>query len=439
MFTKHGMSASLSSLRMIALEKEFFGLSSKVYLVEGAVRGAIYNTNSGDIFSINEEATDYLAALVRGETIREVTRGINGQTDSLLRWLKQLEENSLGTFTEERLPAEELPPKPEQQLDFIWLELTKGCNLQCLHCYDKSGPDLLKALKGKEMQQEDWLRIIDQTAEAGARRMQFIGGEPLIYKGLFGLVAAAREREFEMLEIFTNGTLMDVPIADKIAELGVRVALSMYGNKPEIHDQVTKKEGSFTKTIRAINLLKERDVPVRVGIVAMSINGDYIDDTIKYVHETLGIDEVMVDIVRPVGRGCGTDLVPESLYKESLVTKAHFPKVSYRAFAQRVNSHPCWPGKLYICSNGEVLPCGMEQDLSLGNLMENSLNDVLCGPETETAWSLTKDQIDDCGICEYRYACFDCRPKSKEEGNFLAKPKECLYDPKEGVWGSREK
>ncbi|MEK6901496.1 MAG: radical SAM protein, partial [Nanoarchaeota archaeon] len=172
----------------------YFALSDKVYWVKGAIRGAIYDTNKGDVFSINREAKDCLDALVGGKTVAEAVHEFDNRADDVLTWLRQLEQNSLGSFTEEKLPIQDFPQKPKQELDFMWLELTRGCNLRCLHCYDDSCPELIETEKAltERMLHDDWLRVIDQAAEEGFKRLQFIGGEPLLYKEIFGLVEDAK-------------------------------------------------------------------------------------------------------------------------------------------------------------------------------------------------------------------------------------------------------
>ena len=51
--------------------------------------------------------------------------------------------------------------------------------------------------------------------------------------------------------------------------------------------------------------------------------------------------------------------------------------------------------------------------------------------------NFNKDHIDDCRCCEYRYACFDCRPNSLET-NIASKPWYCTYNVNDGVWIDQE-
>jgi sulfatase maturation enzyme AslB (radical SAM superfamily) len=77
-------------------------------------------------------------------------------------------------------PEGQLPRKgslsiQERNLDFLWLELTNRCNLQCIHCYTESNPysgdrDLLT--------KRDYESLMTQARELGCRKIQFIGGEP---------------------------------------------------------------------------------------------------------------------------------------------------------------------------------------------------------------------------------------------------------------------
>ena len=48
-----------------------------------------------------------------------------------------------------------------------------------------------------------------------------------------------------------------------------------------------------------------------------------------------------------------------------------------------------------------------------------------------------KDKIKECNCCEYRYACFDCRPNSIS-GDLEEKPWYCTYKPLEGKWEDEE-
>lgn len=84
-------------------------------------------------------------------------------------------------------------------LHFIWAEITGKCQLTCSHCYAESGPCGTHGTMGYD----DWLLVIDDAAEMGARVIQFIGGEPTLHPALPDLVDHALVGGLEV-EVFTN-------------------------------------------------------------------------------------------------------------------------------------------------------------------------------------------------------------------------------------------
>src|SRR5262249_47715624 len=137
------------------------------------------------------------------------------------------------------------------------------------------------------MTHADWLAAIAEASELGARACQFIGGEPFLYRGPDGetvldLVAAARERRFTLIEIFTNATPLAAEKAARIKELGARVAVSLYSDQAEVHDAITRTPGSHAKTTAALTLLQELGVPARVEVVLMRPNQGTIDSTLAF-------------------------------------------------------------------------------------------------------------------------------------------------------------
>ena len=55
----------------------------------------------------------------------------------------------------------------------------------------------------------------------------------------------------------------------------------------------------------------------------------------------------------------------------------------------------------------------------------------------QKCWHTTKDHVEKCKDCEYRYACNDCRPlaQGSDSGKrWLASSVDCLYNPYTGKW-----
>src|SRR4051812_42905466 len=95
----------------------------------------------------------------------------------------------------------------------VW-NLTRTCNLKCVHCYTDSDaikyPDELSTEKAKA--------VLDDLAAFKVPAVLFSGGEPLVRKDLFDLSAYARSLGLHVV-LSTNGTLIDQAIAARFKEL----------------------------------------------------------------------------------------------------------------------------------------------------------------------------------------------------------------------------
>ena len=210
--------------------------------------------------------------------------------------------------------------------------------------------------------------------------------------------------------------------------------LSIYGHNSEIHDKITTVNGSFDKMISSVHKMIEHGVNVYAAITIMKENEKHFEKIIKYV-KSIGMIYSKFDLVRAVS-GCRQnchlttrrDLIQKKYrtMPKFSITKARFDKAFY------VNT--CWHGKFAITENGDVLPCVFERDTSYGNLKNMSVDELLKSQQLNKYWYMDFSQIEECGDCEFRFACKDCRPLGKLNGGIDKKNIRCLYHPKTGVW-----
>ena len=139
------------------------------------------------------------------------------------------------------------------------------------------------------------------------------------------------------------------------------------------------------------------------------------------------------DIVRMSGRA-NFSLLSDELIKKKLITKKSFQKPIQKTFVSRlISGHNCFKDRIYISSNLEIFPCVMERRLKHGII--NKKNKIVLDNNIRF---FNKDNVNECSNCEYRYACFDCRPDSLSE-NFKEKPWYCTYNPIIGEWEDEDK
>lgn len=111
----------------------------------------------------------------------------------------------------------------------------------------------------------------------------------------------------------------------------------------------------------------------------------------------------------------------------------NIPKVT-----EAINHNSCLYKKMGIDKNGNLKNCPLMNE-SFGNINSQSLEETLNQPGFKKYWNLTKDYIETCKDCEFRYVCTDCRvytenAEKNKEGLNISKPLKCGYNPYTGVW-----
>lgn len=417
----------------------YYKLRDGVFFVKGARRSAILDTNTENVYSLNAKATAIIIQKIEGDVFWErlVDMGVAEKSD-----------------VEVSLP--QLPKMPKPSLHFVWFEIvTSDCNESCLHCYADSMPPTHRKAMGLPVIQEpsnankltynDWCGLILESYELGCRQCQFIGGEPLLYrdgdKSVLDLAEYATQLGYEMVEIFTNATLLTETKIQCIKSLGLHMAVSLYSHDASVHDSVTQTPGSFEKTMKAVKRLKELEIPTRIGFVAMKQNEHTIPNTITFI-DNLGLHGSNPDPLRPRGRGQNLALMPSksTVIKYGVSTKPNFI-ASKNIVEHYTTGHSCLAGKITITETGDVLPCIFSRNQVMGNVMKNGgVEGVILSSALQQIWNTTKDSVLVCRDCEFRYVCFDCRPLSEAvamgKADYLHAPyPRCSYNPYTGEWG----
>lgn len=409
----------------------YYRLQNYCQLVSGAARGAIYNFQTGTVYSINTGSLRLLRACGEKrleELISLKTKGDNPPLD----FLHNITEMGLGSFFVKKPGPQKndaLAQDDPLPLNFLWLELTSSCNNTCLHCYATSGP----CSNNDCVPHERWLLLISEARKEGATAIQLIGGEPLLYPRWRELVIKAHEEGYKFIEVFTNATLIDDACIDFFKQYKVNIATTIYAGSAEIHDKVTRNPGSFEKTLAAIKKLKSVNIPLRVASIIMKAN-ELEPDNIMTLCTKLGVEARVPDVVRPTGRGDDEELLPTAYRKPPI--KPPFYTNQY-AFSSAQRCHNCLAGKIAVTSNGDVIPCIFARNQICGNILNQPLTEVLKAQPLQACWQTTKDHVDKCKDCEYRYACYDCRPLAQGSDpakRWLACSVGCLYNPYTGKW-----
>lgn len=154
----------------------------------------------------------------------------------------------------------EIVPKTasERRPIVVW-NITRACNLKCVHCYNDSG--VCKA--SDELSTEEAKTVLDDLVQFGVPSVLFSGGEPLMRPDLFELIGYAVERGLRAV-ISTNGTLIAPDMAKQIKQHGVSyVGISLDGIG-DMNDKFRGVSGAFDRAVAGIKNCQ--DAGVRIGL-----------------------------------------------------------------------------------------------------------------------------------------------------------------------------
>jgi len=195
-----------------------------------------------------------------------------------------------------RLPSHLLHFSEDKKPVVVW-NVTRRCNLHCMHCYadshDREYPDELTTGEG--------VALLDDLASFGAPTILFSGGEPLIRPDLFSLVEHARERGLRCV-LSTNGTLIDEETVQKIVDSGFSYVGISFDAIGKLHDKIRGKLGAYEASLKALRLLRDAGMRVGLRFTAHRKNIDHLPMIFDLLEEE-EIDRCCIYHLAYAGRG----------------------------------------------------------------------------------------------------------------------------------------
>jgi len=196
-------------------------------------------------------------------------------------------------------------------LRYLFLEVTRRCNLQCRHCGSDCGRDDSQEGLSLETLQKV-LRSVAERFDAKRIMLVITGGEPTVRPDLIEILSFARTLGFR-LGMVTNGISLDSMMAKRLAAVGMEsVVVSLDGPK-ECHDWLRAREGAFERACRAITAMRREGIPVVEGITCVTPKSlSRLAETYEIALRT-GCNHWRVFNIFPAGRAKGD---PELLLTE---------------------------------------------------------------------------------------------------------------------------
>lgn len=185
-------------------------------------------------------------------------------------------------------------------LEEIKIELTKNCPLSCIHCSSDASPGNSIQLTRKTV-----LSLINQAAEMHVKSVVFSGGEPLSWPWIKDVIKACKAYGLRSTLYSTgiNSTNDGSKKISDLTKLGLsKVIFSLYSPFRDRHEEITRRSGSFDKTISVIKELGKNHLEREIHFVPLKLNYKHLYELIELAKE-LRIRRVSILRCVPHGRG----------------------------------------------------------------------------------------------------------------------------------------
>jgi radical SAM protein with 4Fe4S-binding SPASM domain len=249
-------------------------------------------------------------------------------------------------------------------------------------------------------------RVLDELKRRDVGQITFTGGEPLLRHDVFEILEYARKLDFPSLGMVTNGCLISLKNAERIAGLLDFVQVSLHSADPDSHDLLVKTPGAFRRTVRAIEMLVDKGESVMINVTVTKLN---LDDIVglSELAKSLGVRGFSLTRFVPTGTGLKNisqlELSGEHIRKfvsNLLVIKERLGKGIYasihtpipfcssrntevtKLLGQVYDSYEvsrCTAGLTWcaISPRGQVRPC-TAMSMVAGSLLQDNLESIWC-------------------------------------------------------------
>lgn len=231
------------------------------------------------------------------------------------------------------------------------VSLTDRCNLRCSYCMPAEGLAWLP--DERVLTDDEVVRLIGiGVSRLGIREVRFTGGEPLVRRGLAGIVARTRALDAGLdLSLTTNGLGL-ARLARPLAEAGLdRVNVSLDSIRPETFHRITRRD-RLHDVLEGLAAAADAGLgPIKVNAVLLrDVNDDQAAELLAWAvergYELRFIEQMPLDAQHGWTRESmvTAEEILERLEKEFVLAPAEEPRGSAPAELFTVDGGPATVG-----------------------------------------------------------------------------------------------
>ena len=288
-------------------------------------------------------------------------------------------------------------------------ELTPRCNFNCPMCYVHLGNEDANKL-GRELTNDEWLRIARQAKDAGMLYLTLTGGEPMVRPHFRELYEELAQMGF-LIQLYSNGYLITEETVEWLKKTPpYMMRFTMYGASNETYRHFCNMPDGYDRYVNAVRLLREAKIPLYMVSTITKENEQDFPKIVEFAYRNGLAFTHTTNLVKPV-RGAKQDSkahlipTPELTGEELEEYKKHLAetesKYRERRLIERCGHYRkafdvTWDGKMVLCSF---------MDTPAYDLRTTDFSD---------AWQQLNKEVEDicdpaeCATCKARKLCKRC-------------------------------
>ncbi len=319
--------------------------------------------------------------------------------------------------------------------------ITNRCNLRCLHC---------RGMAPQQLEGSQVLELAKQIPQLSPQWVIIEGGEPLLREELFDVLSIIKQGRITTY-LITNGMLLDEETVRRLAELNVKLMVSVDGTDKKSYEEI-RRGAEFRTLNKAVRLLNKYGILDACNITIGRHNYQQIEKIFQFAEE-LGVSKIIFLGLKPcadykkyvLGRRQYQEIIPSVMEcQRSYGIDIFFDEPFFKPFLEAhkinysVNSESgiivpsvsgCIFGDyLFVETNGDVKPCTFAP-MVVGNVGEKDLPQIWEDMEKHELIQKIKDFSSRSGVCRecpHLYNCGGCRSRTYSlTGNWFESDPSC--------------
>lgn len=175
----------------------------------------------------------------------------------------------------------ELKDKFGRLHDYIRISVTDKCSLRCVYCMPEEGLDFFP--DEKVLSKDEIVKLVDNFARLGIKKVRLTGGEPLMRHDILELISGISSIPgIEDVALTTNGLALG-RLAEKLWNAGLtRINISLDTFDEEKYRKITRG-GAIRRVLKGLEAASQFPFKIKMNVVVIAgQNDDEIADFLQY-------------------------------------------------------------------------------------------------------------------------------------------------------------